>query len=204
MNKIEDTVSDLFKNVQFSDEFKKIVLSEAKKIISEIRDTESDEEKIIRQRIARLNLRMKNAEDDRFDRVITREHFTQVYERIKEELDEANIELSKLSKDHTKTVKVLDELLAFTDDIQKSYLEADNELKRRYLQIFFEKVIVNDGEIIEVIYTPAISQLLEIDRVRITNNWREARSLIQTLLLNTKDIIYSDILSNINELDFQF
>ncbi len=172
MNKIEDMVADLFKNVQFSDEFKKIVLSEAKKIIAEIRDTESDEEKIIRQRIARLNLRMKNAEDDRFDRVITREHFTQVYERIKAELDEANIELSKLSKDHSKTVKVLDELLAFTDDVQNSYLEADNELKRRYLQIFFEKVIVNNGEIVDVIYTPAISQLLEIDRVRITNNWR--------------------------------
>lgn len=84
---------------------------------------------------------MKNAEDDRFDRVITREHFTHVYERIKAELDEANIELSKLSKDHTKTVKVLDQLLAFTDDIQKSYLEANNELKRRYLQIFFEKVL---------------------------------------------------------------
>jgi hypothetical protein len=134
---------------------------------------------------------MKNAEDDRFDRVITREHFTQVYERIKTELEVANIEMSKLSKDHTKTIKVLDELLAFTDDIYKSYNQADNELKRRYLQIFFEKVIVNDGRIVEVIYTPAISQLLEIDRVRITNNWRTMRSLIRTLIFSMDAVIYS-------------
>ena len=88
---------------------------------------------------------------------------------------EEDLKLAEKQLVRSKTIKVLDELLAFTDDIQKSYIDADNELKRRYLQIFFEKIIVNDGQIVDVIYTPAISQLLEIDRVRITNNWRKGR-----------------------------
>lgn len=175
MRKIEVQVEDLFKAVEFSEEFKKFVLIEAKKIIADIRDTETEEEKIIKQRIAKIQLRMKNAEDDRFDRVITREDFSRVYSRLKEEIETANIDLAKITKDHTQTIHTLDELLAFTDNIHESYINAENDLKRRYLQIFFDRIVVNDGKVIEVKYTPAIEKLMEIDRVRITNNWRRGR-----------------------------
>ncbi|GAB4157025.1 MAG: hypothetical protein Fur003_0600 [Candidatus Dojkabacteria bacterium] len=118
---------------------------------------------------------MKNAEDDRFDRVITREDFSRVYSRLKEKIETANIDLAKITKDHTQTIHTLDELLAFTDNIHKSYINAENDLKRRYLQIFFDRIVVNNGKVIEVKYTPAIEKLMEIDRVRITNNWRRGR-----------------------------
>ncbi len=110
---------------------------------------------------------------------------------------EDDLKLAEKQLVRSKTIKVLDELLAFTDDIQKSYIDADNELKRRYLQIFFEKIIVNDGQIVDVIYTPAISQLLEIDRVRITNNWRDTWVWNQYLVILTSLITCDKFINNL-------
>ncbi|MCB9791023.1 hypothetical protein H6764_03305, partial [Candidatus Nomurabacteria bacterium] len=58
----------------------------AKSILSEIRETETDEEKVIKTRIAKIKTRMKNAEDDRIDRIISSDDFTDIYGRMKEEL----------------------------------------------------------------------------------------------------------------------
>jgi len=89
MSLLEEKVADIFKNIEFTEEFKKEVLETAKEIVEEVRSTETKEEKLIKQRITKTKSRMENAENDRFDRLISRDEFADVYNRLKEDLAEA-------------------------------------------------------------------------------------------------------------------
>ena len=48
---------------------------------------------------------------------------------------EEDLKLAEKQLVRSKTIKVLDELFAFTDDIQKSYIEADKELNNSYAKL---------------------------------------------------------------------
>ncbi len=163
----------------------------AKEIISEVRQTESKEEKHLKQIISKTKQRMKNAEDDRLDRLINRDEFADIHNRLKDDLEQAHSGLLDIQKDHTKTISILNDVLALSEDIQQTYKDATPELKRKYLQLFFEKIEVDDGKIVGTTFTPVISQLIEIDRVRIRKQWRTMRSLIRTLILSNSQAISS-------------
>ena len=63
MEALEQMVTEEFKKIEFTEDFKKDVIKTAKSILAEVRETESEEEKIIKNRIAKIKTRMKNAED---------------------------------------------------------------------------------------------------------------------------------------------
>lgn len=174
MEKLEEMVTELFGSVEFSEEFKEYVVQTAKEIISEVRQTESKEEKHLKQMISKTKQRMKNAEDDRLDRLINRDEFADIYNRLKDDLEQAHTGLAEIQKDHTKTISILNDVLALSEDIHQTYIDATPEQKRKYLQLFFEKIEVDDGKIVGTTFTPVISQLIEIDRVRIRKQWRRA------------------------------
>lgn len=175
MEVLEQLVSEEFKKIEFTEDFKKDVIKTAKSILAEVRETESEEEKIIKNRIAKVKTRMKNAEDDRMDRIVSSDEFTDIYTRLKEELSVAMSDLSSIQNDHTDKVKTLNDLLSLSENIYTSYMRADSILKRKYLRMFFEGIYVDNKEIVRVEYNPVIAQLSKIREVRITNNWRRGQ-----------------------------
>ncbi len=172
MEELEEKVSELFKDIEFTEEFKKYVISTAKDIIREIRETETAEEKIVKQSITKIKNRMKNAEDQRLDLEIPKDRFVEMYNRLDSELKEAIKQLEKIQSDHTDSVKILNEILSLSEDIYTTYQEAKPQFKRKYLSMFFEKIIVDEREIIEIVYNPIIANLIRIREVRITDRWR--------------------------------
>lgn len=175
MENLEKMVAEEFKKIEFTEDFKKDVIKTAKSVLSEVRETESNQEKIVKNRIAKIKTRMKNAEDDRMDRVITSDDFTDIYNRMKEELSVAIEDLSKIQSDHTDKIKILNEILTLSENIYDSYLKADDTLKQKYLRMFFEGIYVDNKEIVQVKYNPVIAQLTRIREVRISDNWRRVR-----------------------------
>gem|GEM_PF-2097277 len=175
MENLEKMVAEEFKKIEFTEDFKKDVIKTAKSVLSEVRETESNQEKIVKNRIAKIKTRMKNAEDDRMDRVITSDDFTDIYNRMKEELSVAIEDLSKIQSDHTDKIKIPNEILTLSENIYDSYLKADDTLKQKYLRMFFEGIYVDNKEIVQVKYNPVIAQLTRIREVRISDNWRRVR-----------------------------
>jgi len=180
MEVLEQLVSEEFKKIEFTEDFKKDVIKTAKSILAEVRETESEEEKIIKNRISKIKTRMKNAEDDRMDRIVSSDEFTDIYMRLKEELSIAMADLSNIQNDHTDKVKILDNILSLSENIYSSYIKADAILKRKYLRMFFEGIYVDNKEIVRVEYNPVVAQLTKIREVRITNNWRDVVNEVRT------------------------
>lgn len=182
MEELETMVADIFKEVEFGDIFKDEIMKEAKNIIQEVRETETEEETTIKQNVAKIKTRMANAEDDRLDRVINREEFSRIYQRLKVDLEKEQVKLAQLESGHDKVVNILNELLGLTENIYETYTSAPDEIKRQYLNLFIDKVEVDNKEIISVKFTPIVEQLVEIDRVRISDNWRGAWNIARTFL----------------------
>lgn len=120
MENLEKMVAEEFKKFEFTEEFKKDVIKTAKYVLSEVRETESNQEKIVKNRIAKIKTRMKNAEDDRMDRVITSDDFMDIYKCMKEELAVAIADLSNIQSDHTDKIKILNEILTLSENIYDS------------------------------------------------------------------------------------
>lgn len=116
---------------------------------------------------------MANAEDDKLDRVINREEFSRIYERLKVDLEKEQVKLAQLQSGHDKVVNILNELLGLTENIYKTYTSAPDEIKRQYLNLFIDRVEIDNKEIVSVKFTPIVEQLVEINRVRISDNWRK-------------------------------
>lgn len=73
---------------------------------------------------------MRNTEDDRMDRIISSDDFTEIYSRMKEELAMAIEDLSNMTEDHTDKVKILNEILTLSENIYESYLKASPTQKK--------------------------------------------------------------------------
>jgi hypothetical protein len=115
---------------------------------------------------------MKNAEDDRMDRIITSDDFTDIYNRMKEELSIAIEDLSKIQSNHTDKIKILNEILTLSENIYDSYIKASSIQKKKYIRMFFEGVYVDDRKIVRVEYNPVIADFTKIREVRLSDNWR--------------------------------
>ncbi len=175
MEELETMVADIFKVVEFEEIFKDEIMKEAKNIIQEVRETETEEKTAIKQNIAKIETRMANAEDDRMDRIINHEEFARIYERFKIDLAKEQKKLAQLESGHDKVVTILSELLRLTENIYATYTSAPDEIKRQYLNLFIDRVEVDNKEIISIKFTPIVEQLVEINRVRISDNWRRVR-----------------------------
>ncbi|MBD3362319.1 hypothetical protein GF362_01210, partial [Candidatus Dojkabacteria bacterium] len=172
MEELENKVTELFKQIVFTNEFKDYVIKTAKDIIREIRETETAEEKLIKQRMAKIKNRMKNAEDDRLDRVINPEQFGEIYGRLTKELADTMKEFERIQSDHTDSVKMLNEILTLSENIYSTYQKAKPTYKRKYLKMFFEKIVVDRREIIDIKFNSVIEDLIKIREVRISDQWR--------------------------------
>jgi len=65
----------------------------------------------------------------------------------------------QINKIRTIDVDIVDEVLALTKDIAKNYKTSKTNAKRAYLNFFFNKILVEDKQIVEVQYQPVIEVL---------------------------------------------
>lgn len=62
--------------------------------------------------------------------------------------------------------------MALVENLYETYKTAPNDIKRTYLRMFIDKVLIDDKKIVEVKLTPIAQKLLEIEQVRISGEIR--------------------------------
>jgi len=164
MEETEKLIQDVFSVFKFKPHYREYVIKTAKEIVGEVRNTEDEIKRIINQKITAIEKKMEKAEDERFEQTITREDFVRIYDRLKGELAKAQTELAKLSDNHTKTVKMLDEVIAMTENLYKAYEDAMPDLKRSYLGMFIDRILIDNKSIVQVVLTPIAQKLVDINR----------------------------------------
>jgi site-specific DNA recombinase len=137
-------------------EFKKIILSEdfINEIIAKIKDIYKDKKRHFNSKQQGF-INKKNAvekkreviEEKLVAGVLSNKDFTRINDRYEAEISTMNSMLLRLESNRKIDLNKIKNVLNLTKNIYDSYLDADKEIKRQYLGLFWEKITVSEREI---------------------------------------------------------
>ncbi len=168
---LEEKVADLLKNIQFKKEFIELVVSKAKEYLEDLSKTIVSRKRSLQNKIEALEVKRDNLENLLIEGKITPEIFNRLHSKIESEINSLYHQIIDVEKERSIDIDFLERILAFTRDIYKTYKEAPNYLKRRYLRLFIEKVYIKDKDISQVNYREFFKTLIEEQKVILRNNW---------------------------------
>lgn len=165
---LENRVADLFNKITISNEYVNTVLAKARELLEESRHNQESDRRRLTSDKSKIEKAMKEAEDSRFiSHTLTEDSFSRIYLRYEQQLKLVNSELSKLGKDHSQKIHGLEKILRLAENIGNAYKDADDLLKRNYINLFFKKFIVKDGKIINYALSDEIKPLIEEGSIRV-------------------------------------
>lgn len=168
---LEKKVANLFKNYEFSQEFIEMVRQKVKECFdNERKNINSDRQAIINKRKV-IEKNRDKLEDLLVEGVIGRDVFKRQHDKLQEQINLNDNQLSELEAKHKLDISLIDEVLALTRNIYQTYLEAPQFLKRHYLRFFFEGIFIKDKKIVKVVDTPMFSALRKQHHIIIRHNW---------------------------------
>jgi site-specific DNA recombinase len=171
LDKLEILVSDQFKKIQFTMPLMKKIAGRAKEILEETHNGNDKKAKTIQNRIIKLKTRRQNNEIDRADRNIEIEAYKQLEQEISTELTRLQEQLAETEEKRDDNIGVFNRLMELTDDLYQTYTNADPQLKKHLLSLFFKHIYIRDRQISRIEYTEIIAALLENRSVIISDRW---------------------------------
>lgn len=160
---LENMVADKFRDLEFSDDFIDLVITEARRIFMERRKKyDSRRQGLVNRRTA-LEGKRKVAEEKLFADTITDEDFTRIRKEIQEDMSHIDDELAELEDQRGTNVDIAQEVLLLTRDIYRAYKKASPTLKRQYLSFFWERFEVKNQVILSSHPTPLFDALLKLE-----------------------------------------
>ncbi len=185
VNKLENEIAEKFKEVEFDQEFIEKIIEKAKNIFYERRkEFDSKRQALINQRTG-LEQKLQSATDKLLSGVLLDEEFTKTRNEIKKELDSIEGRLFNLNSKQELNIDITKEILRFTKDIHRTYIEASPTLKRHYLGFFWDRFEVADGVIIKSVPSLLFGELLKLEQIylknqnpRITGDFANSRAVI--------------------------
>ncbi len=154
MTELEKQAAERFKGMQFSQEFVDAVVKKAKEKLELSRKTSSSQKQGILNQKTALETKRNKLEDALLDGLIDREMFKRKHAEFQERIRNLDTSTQDVEEKCNLDVDLIEEVLAFTRNIYKTYMEAPSFLKRHYLRFFYEKLMTKNKEIIEAIPTP--------------------------------------------------
>ncbi len=157
--KLETLVEKEIGKMEFTQTFIDSVVTTTKKVIEENRkNINSDRQGFINQKMA-LETKRNTLEDALLDNVIDRDAYKRKHSEIEGKIIDLEGKIQEIENKARVDIGLIEEVLAFTRNIHKGYLEAPQFLKKYYLRFFFEKIVVKDRKIYKAIPTPIFAVL---------------------------------------------
>lgn len=171
MSVIEGLVEREFKKLEFSEEFINAIIRKTKDVLAENRKYVSSNMQAIINKKNALELRRNNLEDAMLDGTIDRESFKRKHGEIQQQIVNLDNQILGMDNKGKIDIDLIEEVLAFTRNIYKTYIDAPKFLKRHYLRFFFEKIIVKNRKICKVVPTPVFKILKNRHEIIIRKAW---------------------------------
>ena len=166
---LESQAEKEIQKMQFSQKFIDAVIRKTEAYLKNNRQTISSKRQGLVNQKSGLETKRGRLEDDLLDRTIDKEVFKRKHSEIENSIFNLNEQIQELESKSKLDFDLVAEVLDFTTDIHKTYLEAPDFLKRHYLRFFFEKLIVKNKAINEVVPTPIFATLRANRQVIIRN-----------------------------------
>lgn len=156
---MENQVQEIMNGIEFNQEFIEAVCEEARIRLNENRkNSAKDIQACINQKSA-LETRRNKIEDALVDDTIERDVFKRKHTEIQTQIEQVMKRIQEIENKSKIDIDILDEVLAFTRNVGKTYKDAQFFMKRHYLRFFFERLMVKKEKVSEIIYQPIIASL---------------------------------------------
>lgn len=170
-DELEQAVANQFKKYEFSQDFIDLVAKKCREKFDQMKEgVEGEKKGIINQR-TRWEEKREKLENMLLDGTVDRETYKRKHAEIQIEINALNAKLAETERKRDFDVNLIDEVLALTRNIYEAYMSAPKFLKRHYLRFFFEKMVVAERKIVEVVPTPVFLTLQSEAKVIFRGNW---------------------------------
>lgn len=168
---LEKKVAKHLKGIKFTQAFTE-ALTHKIKLYLENRDSEETAERLgyMNKRQALIGKR-KILENRLYDDTIDRETFKRLHDELQNDINNLDVEMSKLEGNRKFDFDLLEEILSLTRNIPKTYKEAPKFLKKAYLNFFFAKIMIDNKKIVGTEFSPLIKELIEQKSVILRKTW---------------------------------
>lgn len=162
---IERKVADLFKKIQFTDEFIELVKTKAKEAISTRSLDVTSERRLLLNQLIGLEKRRDVIEKKYADDKIDHEVYLRLHSSVQAEIDGINQRIADIQSNRVLDLNLIEEVLNMTRNIHETYQNAPDFMKQLYLRFFFERIEIKNKKVSKYIATPTFQTLLEGHKV---------------------------------------
>jgi len=92
--------------------------------------------------------------------VLTEETYRRQSAQIAESLEKINLEVARLDLSRESNIGVFEQVMRLATNAEAAYMSAPLALKRTYLTLFFDEIVIQDKKIVSASLTPAFAALL--------------------------------------------
>ena len=161
-DKMEPMMQDFMDSIEFSQEFIDAVVQEARSKVDNMRQHGAGEAQACINQKAALEGRRNKLEDALLDGTIERDVFKRKHADIQAQVNLVLARMQEVEQRNKIDLDIIEQVLAFCRDVGQSYNDGDFGIKRHYLRFFFDKVMIKNKLIEEVVYTPIIAALQDL------------------------------------------
>ncbi len=156
---LELAVSTLFKGLNLSPALIDRMVVHAKKYLSENHNHVDISKKHLLAQQTKLETRRNNLEMDLADRIIDTEAYLRQMDTVRPELDEIKRKMAKLGVKRQSNSEIFEQMIHLTEGIYKAYRSASPQRKRAYIDLFWDKIEVQDKEIKKAVPTKLFGEM---------------------------------------------
>jgi len=173
IDELEKQVKKWFGKVEMTEQYANELRSKAKDIVESLRGTTNDERQALVNQKTAIDIKIRNAEDNLLDGTFKKDQYQRVIARLEADLEGIEDGLAKTTKDYSKGLSQVERLVDMAENIKQTYHDAEPEMKREYLDLFFSKFMVKDGKIVTALPSEYIKPLIANGKltVRVRNGW---------------------------------
>lgn len=154
MSDLETLAAEQFKDMQFSQKFIDMVVKKAREKVEYNRQAASSKRQAILNLRTSLETRRNKLEDALLDGTIDRETYKRKHDEIQLKIQSADEQLQEIEAGCSIDMDLIEEVLAFSRNIYKTFVDAPPFLKRHYMRFFYERFEVQNKQIIKAVPTP--------------------------------------------------
>lgn len=163
-DKLESQVEQLFQKIQFSDDFIGLVMGKVKTSYQEIQQANKQRKQTLINQKNGVELKRDKAEEKLIDGTLNNKDFTRIRSKLQNELDNIEYQLSETYYERELNIDQIQEILDFSKNIGTAYQSANTDLKKQYLGLFFDKLIITNKKIEKPIFNPLFDSLIKAEK----------------------------------------
>ncbi len=173
---VKDLEADVEKwvgTIQITDEYAKELMEIVKVALQNSRSSRDTDMLTLANQKKAIEAKLQVAEDKSLDGTYTKDQFQRITARLEADLSALDTEIGKAQYSYKQSLGNIQNLVNMARNLKQTYHDADNNLKRYYLDLFFEKLIVKNKSVEKALPSVSLAPFLKNGqvRVRVRTNW---------------------------------